>query len=168
MLHTFKAVRTACLMAMVCASFFAGSAAQAATATDDFDVTANVPASCTISQTDDLTFGNYANVQIDAQGEITVTCNNGLAFDIGLSGGSNADVADREMTGGGAEVLSYAIYTDAGRTTNWGNTVDDDAFESTGTGAAQAIPVYGRLTAGQGSLITSGAYSDTLTATITY
>jgi spore coat protein U-like protein len=169
MLHTFKAVRTACLMATVCATFFAVSSAQAAGSdTDNLDVTVTVPENCTIVQNDAVDFGNYANAQIDAAGELEITCNNGLAYEIGLDGGSNADVANREMTGDGLEVLSYAIFSDAGRTTNWGNTGGVDTLDGTGTGSAVQIPVYGRLAAGQGTTITAGAYADTLTATISW
>ena len=66
----------------------------------------------------------------------------------------------------GAAQLTYALYRDAARTLNWGNTVGTDTLAGTGTGSAQASTVYGRIAAGQ--LPAPGGYVDTITATITF
>lgn len=66
----------------------------------------------------------------------------------------------------GANLLAYALYSDSGRTTNWGNTVSTDTVPGTGNGSAQTLTVYGRIAAAQ--YVTPGSYADTITATITY
>jgi spore coat protein U-like protein len=69
------------------------------------------------------------------------------------------------MTAGGATV-GYALYSNAGRTTNWGNTVGTDTVSGTGNGTGQALTVYGRVP--PQSTPAPGAYSDTITVTVTY
>ena len=63
-----------------------------------------------------------------------------------------------------ANTLSYVITQDAGRVTNWG--LATGTVAGTGNGSAQTLVVYGRIAAGQ--YVTPGAYSDTITATVTY
>jgi spore coat protein U-like protein len=70
------------------------------------------------------------------------------------------------MTGPGAAVLGYSLFSDAARTVNWGQTIGTDTVTGTGNGSAQAITVYGQATAGQ--FVAPGAYTDTITATVTY
>ena len=72
----------------------------------------------------------------------------------------------RKMTGPASAVLSYAMYQDSARSVNWGMTIGTDTVTGTGNGSAQAITVYGQLPAGQ--YVAPGAYSDTITATVTY
>jgi spore coat protein U-like protein len=69
------------------------------------------------------------------------------------------------MTGPSASGLSYFLYSDSGRTTNWGN-VTGSWVSGTGTGTAQNLTVYGRIPASQSALI--GSYADTVTVTITF
>lgn len=66
------------------------------------------------------------------------------------------------MTGPAGATLAYALYQDSAHTINWGNTVST----GTGNGSAQTLTVYGEVPAGQS--VTPGAYTDTITATITY
>jgi spore coat protein U-like protein len=70
------------------------------------------------------------------------------------------------MTGPASAVLGYALFSDASRTVNWGQTIGTDTVTGTGNGTAQALNVYGQATAGQ--FVAPGAYSDTITATVTY
>jgi spore coat protein U-like protein len=70
------------------------------------------------------------------------------------------------MTGPGAFLLNYGLFTDATRTTNWGETVGTDTVSGTGTGATQIVTVYGRIPATQNVGI--GGYVDTITATVTF
>lgn len=146
--------------------------AKAATANNNFDVTATIIASCTITA-NNLAFGNYdplAVADTDQTTTISVTCSNNAPYNIQLNGGSVAgNVAARTMDHDvtPANTLSYALFRDAGRTQNWGVTNGTDTVAGTGTGAAQVITVYGRITAGQTTPIV-GAYTDTVTATIEY
>ena len=70
------------------------------------------------------------------------------------------------MTGPAGATLAYALYQDSAHTINWGNTVGTDTVSGTGNGSAQTLTVYGEVPAGQS--VTPGAYTDTITATITY
>jgi spore coat protein U-like protein len=70
------------------------------------------------------------------------------------------------MTGPASALLNYAMFSNSTRTTNWGQTVGTDTVTGTGNGAAQALTVYGQVTAGQ--FVAPGAYTDTITATVTY
>jgi spore coat protein U-like protein len=141
--------------------------ARAATATATFAVTATVQATCLISATP-LPFGTYSGTQTDASSTITATCSNTTPYSIGLGvgGALGASVTARKMTGPTGTLLTYSLSRDSARTLNWGNTVNTDTVAGTGTGAAQAITVYGRIPAGQ--FVTAGAYTDTITATVTF
>nr|WP_230463626.1 spore coat U domain-containing protein [Burkholderia ubonensis] len=129
-------------------------------------VTATVDATCQITTTP-LAFGTYTGAQTDATSTVSVTCTNTTPYNVGLDAGlaPGATVTTRAMSITGAS-LPYSLFQDAGRTVNWGNTVGTDTVAGTGNGSTQALTVYGRLAAGQ--LVTPGAYTDTITATITY
>lgn len=147
-------------------SFFVQSSTFAATSTANLTVNATVAASCTVSG-GTLAFGSYTLAAISASTNITATCTNGTAYNIGLSagGGSGASVTTRKMTSG-SNTLNYSLYTNSGNTTIWGNTVGTDTVSATGTGTAVNHTVYGNVPANQTSPI--GAYSDTVVITITF
>lgn len=129
-------------------------------------MTATVAATCLLSATN-LAFGTYAGVQAEITSTITATCTNTTPYTVGLSAGSGgASVTTRAMTGPGAALLNYAMFRDSARTLNWGNTAPTDTLGGTGNGNAQALTVYGRIPAGQ--FVAPGAYTDTITATITF
>jgi spore coat protein U-like protein len=154
-------------LAGACLAGLSGTAAQAATTTTSVSVTATVQATCLISATN-LAFGVYTGVQLDVTSTITVTCTNTTPYNVGLNAGTSvgATVTTRKMTGPAAALLAYAMFQDTGRTTNWGTTVSTDTAAGTGTGAAQPLTVYGRVAASQ--FVAPGAYTDTVTATITF
>lgn len=141
------------------------------TATDTFQVTATVLGSCSVSATD-LAFGNYtptSGTALDQTSTVTVTCTTGTTYSVGLNAGQNDDgngVTGRRMVYNTTNFLAYALYSDSGRTTNWGNTPPTDTVAGTGNGAAQDITVYGRVPINQ--YVTAGAYADTITVTVTY
>jgi spore coat protein U-like protein len=137
-----------------------------ATTTSTFQVTATVASSCTVTATS-LAFGNYTLAQLDGSSTITATCTNGTTYTIGLDAGSfaGATTSTRRMTGPSAAGLSYSLFSDSGRTTNWGN-VAGSWVSGTGTGAAQVLTVFGRIPANQTALI--GNYTDTVTVTVTF
>ena len=59
-----------------------------------------------------------------------------------------SSVTARKLKGGPSnELINYAIYSNSGRTTNWGNTVGTDTVAGTGNGSAQTLQVYGRVPA---------------------
>lgn len=149
-------------------------ATEAATVTTTFLVTANIAVTCTIAATQ-LDFGDYAPLGANAssplngQSQLTVTCTKSGTWVVGLDQGQfpGATVTTRQMTGPGASSLQYALFSDAARSVNWGNTVGVDTVSGTGTGAAEVLVVYGQIAAGQTSA-GSGGYTDTITATITF
>jgi spore coat protein U-like protein len=145
------------------------NAANAATSTAQFLVTANVNAACLISATD-LNFGDYlTGAQLDGQSEITLVCTDTTAWNVGLNAGtgSGATVNTRHMTGPGGATINYGLFTDAARSDNWGNTVGTDTVSGTGSGTTQFVQVYGRIPSGQ-TTSAPGGYQDTITATVTF
>ena len=140
--------------------------ALAATDTATLTVTASVAAVCNV-QSATLAFGAYdpAAADLDATTAIDLTCTPGTTYDIGLDGGGSANVLARQMANGGA-TLDYSMYQDASRTTNWGDTVGTDTVSGTGGGGVQTHTVYGRIPTGQ--FVATGAYSDTVTITVTF
>lgn len=156
----------------------AGSAApaMAGTATSNLTVSSSVPNNCTIS-TASIDFGNYdpvgANASTNASGTgtVTVTCTSGASANIKLSQGSNADPAStdaipmRRLKDAGTNRLSYGLYKDNIHTQIWGNTAGT-GVSHTGTGSAQAMTVFGLISAGQN--VPAGSYSDTVVAEISF
>ena len=156
------------LTTVLLATAFSGQA-QAATATATFGVSATVVKACTISTTA-LSFGNYdptSGSAVDGSSTVTVNCTNGTQYNVGLNAGtgSGATISSRKMTQGSYS-LSYALYQDSARSSNWGNTVGTDTISGTASASPTSLTVYGRVPAGQN--VPAGAFSDTITATITY
>jgi spore coat protein U-like protein len=152
--------------------FMATSApiADAATTTTTFPVTATVLKSCIVNA-NPLNFGNYdptAGAALDGTTTLSVLCTVGTSFTVGLSAGTStgATVTTRKMVNG-ANTLSYALYEEAARTNNWGNTPGTDTpLATTAPVLATSLTVYGRVPAGQN--VPAGAYSDTITVTVNY
>ena len=162
----------ACAMgAAILAGVAVPQGAMAATASSTMSVTATVTANCTIS-TSALAFGNVntiAGSNFDSTGGLSIRCTNGTPWSAaaGVGSGSGASYANRRMTSG-ANLLNYNIYTAAARTIVWGNgTAGTSPIAGTGTGAVQAVTVYGRVGSGQTS-VPAGAYADTVAVTVTY
>jgi spore coat protein U-like protein len=162
-----------CALATVAAPFaLVPSAAMAGTTSSPLSVTATVTANCTVSATAPVAFGNVNTISgsnVDATGAISVTCTNGTTWSAGASigTGTGATFASRKMTAG-SNLLNYSLYTDTGRTTIWGDgSTGNSIIAGTGSGTAQAVTIYGRIGAGQTSA-PAGAYSDTVSVTVTY
>jgi spore coat protein U-like protein len=130
-------------------------------------VTADVLTSCFV-EADNLNFGNYTGAEVDLTTSVRATCSTGTPYNVGLSAGlsSGATVTARKMTGPAAELLNYSLSQDAAHQVNWGNTIGTDTVPETGTGAVQPLTVYGRIPAGQ--FLGPGAFTDTITVTLTF
>jgi spore coat protein U-like protein len=115
-----------------------------------------------------LAFGTYTGVAVPSTSTVSVTCTNTTPYNVGLSAGvsTGATVLARKMTGPGSALLGYALFSDSARLVNWGQTIGTDTVTGTGNGSAQALTVYGQLAASQ--YVAPGAYTDTITATVTY
>ena len=159
---------------IVLASFgFASPALAQSTASSNLSVTATVTANCTLS-TSAVAFGSVntlSGTNVDATGGITVTCTSGTGWTATANAGTGtgASLLTRRMTPAtGTTTLNYSLYTTSARTTVWGDgTGTTGTIANSGTGAAQAIPIYGRVPSGQGS-VPAGSYSDTVAVTVTY
>jgi len=139
-------------------------------------VSATINPGCAVAANSALAFGAYdpsSATPLDAAATLQFRCTSGSIFDVGLGG----TVGSRTMSGPGGDTLSYELYSDAARTTTWGNTQDtntvpsDDSADTTGNGlstlnTAQSRTVYGRIPAAQNK--NAGSYSSTLTITIYY
>ena len=70
------------------------------------------------------------------------------------------------MKAAGPALINYSLFSDAGRTVNWGNTPPTDTVAAIGNGAAQAFTVFGRIPP-QPSPIPA-VYTDTIIVTVTF
>lgn len=138
-------------------------------------VTATVSNSCSIaiSQASDLDFGTVSSLSAatDNASMVTLACPANTTWRVGVNDGLNAVVAgQRRMSGPGTDFVGYELYRDSGRTQRWGNDTAGASNTVNGSGAGQANPtvltVYGRVPAQAAS--EAGAYSDTVTVTLTY
>src|SRR5574340_301566 len=137
--------------------------AAAAPAQTTFQVTSSVPSVCTVTAAG-VDFGAYRGMQLDLASSITVTCNKGTPYQIGLDNGIHYSAPHRRLKHRTTDnYLIYELYRDAGRTTRWGND-EASSVHMTADGEAQQITVYGRVPAGQTGLI--GSYSNTTTVTV--
>ena len=129
---------------------------------------ATVLSSCTVSATN-MNFGTTGILSsiVNAASQLSPTCNNGLPYTIALNGGqaSATDPTQRKMSKG-AEQITYGLYRDSGRSQGWGSTIGTNTLAASGTGSAQAVPIYGRVPAQ--STGSPGTYTDTIVATINY
>lgn len=147
----------------------------AGTATSDLSTTATVVANCTIS-TSAVAFGNYDPIVVnktaalDNTGTVTVTCTSGSATTVTLGQGANGATGTLPATplrqmAASTNRLAYDLYSDTARSVIWADTTVTGVAH-TGTGAAVALTVYGRVPANQNK--PAGAYADTVVATVTF
>lgn len=149
-------------------------AAQAATKTASFAVSASVGKNCVISA-GDLALGEFiGDNNLFAESDITVRCTAGTNFTIALDDGVTGTYAGRRMVGPEGNFLVYNLYTADTYASVWGDGVGGGITVGgvgEGMGAANELTrtVYGRLLAvdNEGA-VEEGAYSDTIVATITY
>ncbi|WP_250528432.1 spore coat U domain-containing protein [Caballeronia sp. GAWG2-1] len=146
--------------------------AQGATSkTATFTVSLTIQADCDITA-NPLDFGSTGiiHANIDQTTTVNVTCTKGTAYNIGLDQGSisGSAVATRLLgsTGSPTPTVNFGLYRDSARTQNWGQTIGTDTLSGTGTGSSQALTVYGRVPTQTAPA--AGAYTSTITATVTF
>lgn len=151
----------------------ASAGAFAATVTTTFQVTANVAAQCSVSSAE-LAFGTVdpQGGNVDQTTTVTVRCTKNSPYTVGLNAGTTtgATIAQRLM-GNGADTMAYNLYTDAARTTIWGNSATAPTWVSgtgAGMGTAQVLTVFGRVPSGQTNLAVGSFTEPTITVTVTY
>ncbi len=173
--RTGKVLFTAIASALLAGTAMAGPSPQ----TGSFQVTANVVASCRVTNTTNIAFGTYdpadvnSTTALDASGDISVRCVKGtvaaVAIEQGTSPatGSSCTTPLRQMAGTGSERLGYAIFQDTARTTPWGcDTTNDQSFTATTVSTPTTLTTYGRIPAGQD--VSVGNFADTVNVTVTF
>jgi len=141
------------------------------TATATFTVSLTLQANCTITA-NPLSFGTTGvlSAAVNQQTTLAVTCTNTTPYNIGLNAGTVASstVTSRLMagtaTGNTSTTVGFQLYQDSGHSTVWGNTQGTNTVGGTGTGAAQAISIYGQVPAQ--STPQPDTYQTTVTATV--
>ena len=140
--------------------------------TDTFNssgVRAQFDNSCQIAiDASDMNFGQTPppGTAIDATSNIAVRCPVQTNWSLGLNNGLNYSGGWRRMANAG-RFVPYQLYLDAGRTQVWGNTSGNRYNHTTpANGATVNVTVYGRVPAMPTAA--PGAYSDTITVTLTY
>ena len=162
---TTRTLRTLALTGAAVAALVATPALAADTA--ELGISAEVSGTCNVT-TSAVAFGRVdvtSGSNVDATGGISVTCTNGTAWAAAADAGNGtgATVTARKMMSG-TDLLNYALYTDSGRTTNFGGA---NTISGTGSGSAQASTVYGRVASGQ-TTVPAGSYADSVTISLTY
>ncbi|WP_370467323.1 spore coat U domain-containing protein [Caballeronia sp. BR00000012568055] len=137
--------------------------------TTTFTVSLTIQADCSITA-NSLDFGTTGLItsNIDQSTSLAVTCSQGTAYNVGLDQGSvtGSAIGTRLLGGSGSNTVNFGLYRDSARSQNWGNTVGTDTLSGTGNGSAQALTVYGRVPTQTAPA--AGAYSSTITATVTF
>jgi spore coat protein U-like protein len=112
-----------------------------------------------------VSFGSYFGSVVNITGTVTVTCTSGQAYDIALNAGlaSGATITSRSMQNGAA-LLGYKLFSNSGRTTNWGDSSSTGWVAGTGNGSAQQYTIYAQIPAGETGALQ--AYTDTITASV--
>lgn len=142
----------------------------AAEASANMQVSANVSSVCSVA-VDPLSFGDYNPISsspTDASTTVRPFCTNGQAYTLSANGGLHGNIAQRAMQDQGGDSLNYNIYTDEARSIIWGDgtTGGSQTIPGTGSGAQQAVTVYGRIPASQ--TVAQDSYTDTTAVTLTY
>src|SRR5467141_1328117 len=163
--------RVVCLAALFSLTAFAPDAG-AATATSSFTVTGTVTANCTIgaagiSFTYDPVAANASSNAL-ATGTVTIACTKGSAPSIGLDNGLHpgaASAGPRAMRlGATANYLGYDIYW-PGTTTSW-TTANPYIPSAPPSKAARTFNMDTVIFGAQD--VTTGTYTDTVTATVNF
>jgi spore coat protein U-like protein len=127
---------------------------------------------CTVTPLGSINFGNYdvfSTVPVDSTGTIQILCDvtaPHVVISIGPSQNSGRFNPRQMKHLSSSHLLSYNLYTDAGRTVIWGDgtggtsTVTQKATKNTPLN----ITLFGRIPPGQDAY--AGSYGETVTVTI--
>lgn len=140
--------------------------AQADTVTGTLNVNLTITTACNLTATpiSDVNFTPTSQTysgNIDARGQITVTCVGTVPYDIQLNGGVRGD---RTMISG-TDLIPYELYQDAGRSQVWGQTMGVGGNTVTGD-HTDTYDVYGRVVSS--GTFPAGVYTDAVTVTVNY
>lgn len=124
---------------------------------------------CTITSSTGVSFGVYnvyAAAPLDSAGTITYSCTLSISVTIDIGTGSGT-YASRTMRAG-TSTLAYNLYTNAARTTVWGDGTSGTGHHGPVLGliGSTTVSIYGRVPAGQD--VAAGSYTDTVVVTLNY
>jgi len=123
-------------------------------------------------------YDSYQATPVDASGIFTVTCTRSggpptTTVTVGIGPSFNSGtIATRTMKlTTGADLLSYNLYANIGRTQIWGDTIGTNTVSQTlsipnNTSGTLTFTIFTRITALQD--IRAGSYGDSLTVTVTF
>jgi len=151
-----------------------GATVRAATTTTTFQVSATVLKTCLVSASP-LAFGNYTpgSGNVAGQTTVNVNCTKNTAFTVALDKGTTAGgTIGQRLMASGANTLQYNLYTTNAYTTIFGDGTGGSSTQAgTGSGVAtaNALTVFGQLPDNAtNQAAVPGAYTDTITVTVTY
>ena len=162
------------ILPIVAAAMFASNV-QAETASSTIHISTTVVENCVISTTG-LSFGTYDPIIANAAdpltgtGLVAVSCTEGTEATLMLMQGeygksTRAGETVHVMSEDTGNQISYALYSDAGRTTLWGGT-EETGVHYIGTGRSSELVVYGSIDPGQN--LPDGSYSAVVLATVNF
>ncbi|MBF6601930.1 MAG: spore coat protein U domain-containing protein [Sphingorhabdus sp.] len=163
--------------AVILTSLMLGTAANAATATDTFDVILTIEKTCSVTagagSNIDLGTVDSTATNVEGSNSIAVTCTKGTPYFIGLAPSSGDTTGSGTMastTAGNLDVVPYQLQQAAGAGgTVWGNTATasniGNGVTGTGSGAAQMHTVYAVAPSAN---FTADSYKDTVTVNVNY
>ena len=154
-------------MAGACA-LAASPCAAAGRATNQFRVSVNPIASCTVSAAPLIFLIPVpTNINVDSTSTITVKCPRNTAFTIDIDTGLNSNGINRRVYNAGFNAyINYDVYKDPPRSAVWGTGGAKNVAGNSGLTGTVLIPVYGRVASVK--TLKSGSYRDTLTITVTF
>ena len=166
-----KSARWLSITALAVVATLAPAVGQTATVTTTFTVQITITNACTIVSATNMNFGSVGVIGgagVGATSTITVQCTQSAPYTIGLSAGTGtgATIASRLMTSGASNTVGYSLYQDVAHSLVWGTTIGTNTVAGTGSGASQAITVYGFVPSQ--STPPAAVYNDTITVTVTY
>ncbi len=136
--------------------------------------TASAQAVCNVS-TSPVTFGSYdvfSSSPIDAEGSISVSCNESpsptVVVAVGTSANSGSFAPRKMKLSSGSDMLEYNLYIDTSRSQIWGDGTGSTFTQSNRVkkNRPETLPVYGRIPPLQD--VSAGQYNETVTVTITW
>ena len=154
-------------MAGACA-LAASPCAAAGRATNQFRVSVNPIASCTVSAAPLIFLIPVpTNINVDSTSTITVKCPRNTAFTIDIDTGLYSNGINRRVYNAGYNAyINYDVYKDPPRSAVWGTGGAKNVAGNSGLTGIALLTVYGRVASVK--TLKSGSYRDTLTVTISF
>lgn len=144
------------------------SASLAGAANATFTADATILPLCLVSA-QNIDFGSTGVLaaNVDATGQVVVTCTANTSYSVGLNAGTAGTSPTSRKMSKGSETVSYGLFKDAARSQVWGDVSGPgSAVSGTGTGLPQNLTVFARVP--PQPTPSPGLYSDTVVVTVTY